>query len=1293
MRLKLLLLLLVISGALYAQEPYRNLIFTEMRGDDTRFNYIEITNTGTKTVDLAEFEVGNYDPWSAPWYDNRIGENRRLRLPHKMLAPGQSYLICAYDDEPYNIWPLDPERHLGQRTGYYNMFAKADLQIHFESTEWGNFPAEYDSVSPYGRDLMDNWGGRSAYYIMHYFKETELERDSIIVDAFNASYNAETSPFKSTGGSDAAGVTGATGNRILVRKATVTEGTGDALDSWTLIAGVDITDSEWLPLRFPQGGWNPLVKAFWTIGNHGDFTLSTESIKGKTSATVVDIPNKKITVPWGVRNEFYFLDNFVESPGLAWYYSLSAAQEDSAYASARTNDTITFYAVGNTLQEVKFVINVLPSTDADNIVIPKIPMNYNSEQYNGTYVNMGAYCGITTGHEVDTIMAGNMLLGIGYNTRVDSLLKYLEKPAQATWEIQFVDGVQRADLKNGDRLKVTAKNGAAKEYFIKINRYAPNKIARLSAITWPDVPETLKGFFGWTGDTIPGFSGTNYDYVISIPADVAGMPALVAKPEMLNTQVQVNRATNLAGSLADRTVTFNTTAEDGTTKLAYHVTMNKEKALEDVEPYFADPFISELVFRDQWANNYMEVVNPGNQLMDLSNYMFAWAGINSPAEAITMVTATDSWGQRYDKYIPGYKWVDQATWETQPAMVIPDPAVDPLVYPGEVFVIGDRRGGGQVTANDTWWGGYRTDVDLGTGYNPWDETTADGLTGWVATNYYLFRIDNDSIKLGLKAASDPNDFTLIDVFGSGDGTQLNINGRNINQIESFTRKSHIYKGNPQFKGSFGTNDDDSEWLFADRAYWVSRGYGWPVDILMICSGLGSHFMNEVTVYKSTINSVAYKVSEGYGPDETLRGVKANTTVDDFLTRILKADPGQTLTLKNAAGTVLTGTQKLTDGDKLEVLSADSVNTSVYTLNVTANGLSSNAILTSATYFISVDVTTGGIYLIPQGTKLTDAIAKVNVPEGATLTVVDGNDAWVPFKKLNFDSTYVDVIVTDNIYFEVLAEDGLTMVRYQLVPDAEASDAFVTSDLYAVDQSTLLISFVPRGTEVSTFLRNVIPVRGATIKVVDKNGLERTKGGLYQDDMLVVTSKDGKVTKTYFLDMLRTEFLSTAYLAYVLSDTYTVDQLGKLITKPVAESDITAFLAQLTPAFGAQMAIYDKNGVAKSSGKLMRGDVLKVTSADGKIVAVYTLELDYTAANTLRNVISVYPNPTEDKVNINGVEAGNRIRVVSLTGATLVDRVAVTSNEVVSLRNQPSGMYFITVSDDNRVISQSKVIRK
>ncbi|MDI9562861.1 MAG: T9SS type A sorting domain-containing protein [Bacteroidota bacterium] len=108
---------------------------------------------------------------------------------------------------------------------------------------------------------------------------------------------------------------------------------------------------------------------------------------------------------------------------------------------------------------------------------------------------------------------------------------------------------------------------------------------------------------------------------------------------------------------------------------------------------------------------------------------------------------------------------------------------------------------------------------------------------------------------------------------------------------------------------------------------------------------------------------------------------------------------------------------------------------------------------------------------------------------------------------------------------------------------------------------------------------------------------------------------------------------------------------------------------------------------------MRGDVLKVTSADGKIVNIYALELDYTAAKIIRSEISVYPNPTDGEVQITGLQAGNRVRVINLTGALLFDRVAGNNMEMISLRNQPSGMYFITVSDADNVIGQYKVIRK
>jgi hypothetical protein len=241
---------------------------------------------------------------------------------------------------------------------------------------------------------------------------------------------------------------------------------------------------------------------------------------------------------------------------------------------------------------------------------------------------------------------------------------------------------------------------------------------------------------------------------ISIPAEITGVPALVPKTEVLNTTVEVHRATNLAGSAADRTVTFNTTAQDGVTKLAYRVTMNREKAPEDTQPYFADPFISEFVWRDQWASTMVEFVNPGNQILDMSNYMFIATGNNSPAGAIGINSQPENWNNRYQKYIPGYRWVDQATWETKPAMVVQDLNVDPIVYPGEVFSIGQLTSFGNLAENSaswrSWWGGYKLNIDYGNPRNPWGESIPNHLAGWFDTNYYLFRIDNDSIQRGLK---------------------------------------------------------------------------------------------------------------------------------------------------------------------------------------------------------------------------------------------------------------------------------------------------------------------------------------------------------------------------------------------------------------------------------------------------------------------------------------------------------------------------------------------------------------
>jgi hypothetical protein len=46
---------------------------------------------------------------------------------------------------------------------------------------------------------------------------------------------------------------------------------------------------------------------------------------------------------------------------------------------------------------------------------------------------------------------------------------------------------------------------------------------------------------------------------------------------------------------------------------------------------------------------------------------------------------------------------------------------------------------------------------------------------WKGADFYIFKILNDSVKLGLKPATDPADFELIEIFGTGDMTEYNAN--------------------------------------------------------------------------------------------------------------------------------------------------------------------------------------------------------------------------------------------------------------------------------------------------------------------------------------------------------------------------------------------------------------------------------------------------------------------------------------------------------------------------------------
>ena len=104
MRTKILLFIsLLTCGVLNAQvdDTIRTLIITEVRLDDARRGYVEISNVDRTTVNLAEFEIGRIDAWTTPW---STPPANWMMLPDQDLAPGETFILAATRQyKPLNV--------------------------------------------------------------------------------------------------------------------------------------------------------------------------------------------------------------------------------------------------------------------------------------------------------------------------------------------------------------------------------------------------------------------------------------------------------------------------------------------------------------------------------------------------------------------------------------------------------------------------------------------------------------------------------------------------------------------------------------------------------------------------------------------------------------------------------------------------------------------------------------------------------------------------------------------------------------------------------------------------------------------------------------------------------------------------------------------------------------------------------------------------------------------------------------------------------------------------------------
>jgi hypothetical protein len=1276
MRFKLLLFSMMVLAGLFGQAQNRSLIFSEVRIDNAHQAFLEITNMGTKDIDLSEYQVGSIGAWGTAW---GASANGVVRLPKVTLKPGESYLIACMQDLAQERSVINYQRWGDPITNKY-MWGIVDLEVHIGE----NGPANQDSISTFAGLLGDDWSGRTAHFLRHYHNG-----DSTIVDAVNTDFTNNGQRPEPKGPATVAGKADATGNSILVRKYSIKQGVegwdtvSKANENWVKQQGSDIADSEWLPIPIPDGT-DPAQeynrKLYWTIGSHTNTKIDANTIK--SDLITFDFNNLTMNVPWGIRSKDSIMNAIKRVDGVAWYYVKSGVSADSAYSSVRTGDKFTLYGLGETLDQKQFTLTALAPLASENRVIPKHSFN----------ANFTGYTRNIPYRVTEKVSPIDSVTHIPFATRVDTLFKYLEKPTNATWEIVFVDGVVRPDLKKGDKLKVKAENGATKEYYLKVDKINPNHNAYLSAITWPDIPEMYfnNKSYGWDKDTILGFSNTTFSYPVVIPMDVDGIPQLVATAENLDTRIQVKRAKSLAGSLLDRTVTFSTTAEDDTTFRSYNVIFSKEKDPDNIQPWAGEPFISQFTFRAGWGSSYWEFVNPGNQIMDMSNYMFVRGWSANPAELLTAYSGTDQWNNRFTKYVPGYIWVDQASWEVQPVVLKKDEIIRSQLMPGDVFVIASTSGNSNKPR-------HLAQVDVRFQANPWGETISgeNAAFGWLNDEYGLFKILNDSIQRGLKSATNINDFEILDIWAMAEGNDWVVAGTKVDQVWGFTRKPNVYHGNPVAGSSFGTTEADSEWTWLNRARLNLLGWGWDEDVYAMSDGMGSHTMNEVTHYKSTVGSSNYIVSDGYTETETIIGVKTGTTVDQFLANINKADANQKLTVMHN-GTAISGATAVSNNDVLVVVSADTEinNVSKYTIAVTTEGLEKNALITSVPYKVTVSGAKGTITGFDYGTPLQTIFDGLVIPETASnYAIYDSKGAYVAFQTLNYDTIYAPTLINDAIFIEVVAQDGVTKIEYQFTPTAKAFDAFVTSARYAVNQEASVITLVPVGTNTPTFLSFLTPVTGATIKLVDKAGLERTSGNIYQDDRLIVTSKDGSKTKIYFINMLSN--LTTSYLAYAYSNVYIVDQVTLKVSQGINnQTTVADFKTKVFGSFGATLSVLDKDGNVKASGNMAKDDKLKVTSSDGKYSSTYAVEVGTVGVDRIANGdVRMYPNPTTGFVTMEGVKAGSVVKLVNTLGSVVMNMVTTADNETINIENQKSGIYMVVVSSNNKVVGNFKLIKQ
>jgi hypothetical protein len=320
---------------------------------------------------------------------------------------------------------------------------------------------------------------------------------------------------------------------------------------------------------------------------------------------------------------------------------------------------------------------------------------------------------------------------------------------------------------------------------------------------------------------------------------------------------------------------------------------------------------------------------------------------------------------------------------------------------------------------------------------------------------------------------------------------------------TFYRKPSVTKGNLNRMGGGNETAESSEWIIHNV-----NDFDWNTTLAV--SNIGIHAMTPVTNYLSTVTSVILNVTPGYkGDNLSITGNIADYTPASIAMVLDKADESQKFAFMRG-DTELTSDQSLADADVLVVTSGDLKSVTNYKLiNSPLDDDTSLTAKAGSGLIVTGDMITG----ITAGMTLKEVVANLEAGDKAIVNVLDANGALQPLAMHNLDSLVFDVLVSDKITIQVIAENN-DMATYRFDFGLASNEAILLSNILQIDQDKKFIMEFPVNVTAPSLLSMVFANEGATVMIMDKGGFEREMGFMSIDDRIVVTAADGVTKVTY-----------------------------------------------------------------------------------------------------------------------------------------------------------------------------------